>query len=152
MNASLLIKRGSRFAALSLAIGLSACAPPADETAAPPPPVAKQADVTAIEPVKNTTATPPGNTSATPVQANVLSTTDPVGYSKKDIDKIIEHLDWFAENYISQKNRIPTLDELKAWKDPNFPLGLPEWPKPPPGKRWAMNEKSGQFSLADEKP
>jgi len=114
--------------------------------------MAKQAEVTTIEPVKNTTATPPGNTSATPVQANVLSTTDPVGYSKKDIDKIIEHLDWFAENYISQKNRIPTLEELKAWKDPNFPLGLPEWPKPPPGKRWAMNEKSGQFSLADEKP
>ncbi len=142
-----------RLTALGFAAGLSACAPSADETAAPPPPPpAKQADVTTSDAAKPAPTTPPGNVQATPVQANVLSTTDPAGYSKKDLEKIIEHLNWFAENYISQKNHVPTLEKLKAWKDPNFPLGLPEWPKPPAGKKWVMSEKSGQFSLADEKP
>jgi hypothetical protein len=152
MDVASFIKHCPAATALTLAMGLTACAPASEDSLTPPPSAAPQVDVTAVEPVKSVASTPPGNAKAAPVQANVLSTTDPAGYSKKDIERIIEHLDWFAENYITQKNRIPTLDELKAWKDPNFPLGLPEWPKAPAGKKWAMNEKSGQFSLADDKP
>lgn len=145
-------KLGQVICSLGALISLNACSPSSDEMVAPPP-----APTATVESVSVTANTQPEvaapdtiQTQATFVQPNVLSTTDPTAYSAKDIAKIIEHLDWFAENYISQKNRIPTLDELKAWKDPNFPLGLPEWPKAPAGKRWAMNEKTGQFSLADD--
>ena len=134
---------------------LLGCAPGGNDTMAPPPPPSTapaQVAVTAKDLPKATTTPETKTAPAAPIDPNLLSTADPAKFSKKDIENIIERLNWFAENYISQKNRIPTLDELKAWKDPNFPLGLPEWPTPPPGKKWVMSEKSGQFSLADEKP
>lgn len=136
-------------------ISLTGCGPSSNESVAPPPPppAVKHVALTTSDLPKTNAPGPSTSAAATvPTDPNLLSTADPSKYNKKDIEKIIERLNWFAENYISQKNRIPTLDELKAWKDPNFPLGLPEWPTPPPGKKWVMSEKSGQFSLADDKP
>ncbi|MCD6048950.1 MAG: hypothetical protein K0Q55_353 [Verrucomicrobia bacterium] len=154
MNCSLLTKRLLSLGSAGCLLVLTACDSQTEEMIAPPPPVSASADAVSLTPNSATPASAPAadTTKAVFVQPDVISTTDPSGYSQKDINKIIEHLDWFAENYISQKSRIPTLEELKAWKDPNYPLGLPEWPKAPAGKRWAMSERSGQFSLVDDKP
>ncbi|HEY1170321.1 MAG TPA: hypothetical protein VGH19_03025 [Verrucomicrobiae bacterium] len=146
MKLSLLSNRPALMCVTLSLLALTACSSETEDLA--PAPTPAPAEAISLIPAPAAPATAPGNTAA-PVAQNVLSSTDPAAYSQKDIAKIIEHLDWFAENYISQKNRIPTLDELKAWKDPNYPLGLPEWPKAPAGKEWVMNEKSGQFSLAD---
>lgn len=132
-----------------LAISLAAvgCGAANEEIAVTPPPAAP---AVSLEVTSATTAAPPAaDTQPVKVDPSILSTTDPAGYTKKDLENIIQHLDWHAENYISQMNKIPTIEELKAWRDPNYRLGLPEWPKPPAGKKWVMNEKSGQFSLAD---
>jgi hypothetical protein len=134
---------------LTALVCLSACSPPADELSiAPPSAPAAAVSMETSAPAANT----PLAADAQPVKVDpsILSTTDPAGYTKKDLENIIQHLDWHAENYISQMNKIPTMDELKAWRHPDFRLGLPEWPKPPAGKKWVMNERSGQFSLADE--
>ena len=136
---------------LALSLMATACGPATEEMPIPAPSASTAASV----PLDMTTApasTPPTDAQTTKLDPSILSTTDPAGYTKKDLENIIQHLDWHAENYISQMNKIPTMDELKSWRDPNFRLGLPEWPKPPAGKKWAMNEKSGQFSLVDEAP
>jgi len=130
---------------------LSACSPPADELSIAPPPSTAPAAPVSMEASASAATTPPAaDAQPITVDPSILSTTDPKGYTKKDLENIIQHLDWHAENYISQMNKIPTMDELKAWRHPDFRLGLPEWPKPPAGKKWVMSERSGQFSLADE--
>ncbi len=130
---------------------LSACSPPADELSIAPPPSTAPAAPVSMEASAPAATTPPAaDAQPITVDPSILSTTDPKGYTQKDLENIIQHLDWHAENYISQMNKIPTMDELKAWRHPDFRLGLPEWPKPPAGKKWVMSERSGQFSLADE--
>lgn len=130
---------------------LSACSPPADDLSITPPSSTAPATAVSLEAAAPAVNTPPA-ADAQPIKVDpsILSTTDPTGYTKKDLENIIQHLDWHAENYISQMNKIPSMDELKAWRHPDFRLGLPEWPKPPVGKKWVMSEVSGQFSLADE--
>ncbi len=156
MSSPSLVKRILSIGSAGCFLVLTACNSETEDIAIPPASTAASAEAVSLMPASSTpapvVAPAAGTTKAVFVQPDVISTTDPTGYSAKDIAKIIEHLDWFAENYISQKNRIPTLEELKAWKDPNYPLGLPEWPKAPAGKRWAMSERSGQFSLVDDKP
>ena len=76
---------------------------------------------------------------------------EPQGFDPKEIARVIQVLDWHAENFASKYDRIPTIDELKAWKDPNFPFPFKAWPSPPPGKKWVINPQSGQFRLEDSK-
>ncbi|MEW6302809.1 MAG: hypothetical protein AB1705_05015, partial [Verrucomicrobiota bacterium] len=136
--------------ALCAAALLFGCGKPTDTTApsAPPapPPKAMATAVTAEAPP------PPGApvVPASQPQAESTITIDNTSgsYSKEELANIIQHLDWHAENFASKFERPPkSIEELMAWKDPNYPLGMKEWPKPPPGKKWAMDPVSGQFSL-----
>jgi hypothetical protein len=75
---------------------------------------------------------------------------EPQGFDPKEVARVVQVLDWHAENYVSKHDRIPTIEELKAWKDPNFPFPFRQWPSPPPGKKWVINPASGQFRLENQ--
>ncbi|MEW6302807.1 MAG: hypothetical protein AB1705_05005 [Verrucomicrobiota bacterium] len=133
-------------------IAFSACDQPVAPSPAPPapPPAKPVAALGAPE-----APPPPGTVPASQPAANepIITIGNTSGqYSKEELENIIQHLDWHGENFASKFERPPkSIEELKAWKDPNYPLGMKEWPKPPPGKKWVMNPQSAQFSLADDK-
>ncbi len=139
-------------------LGLTACSlvlagcDPAPEAVSPPP-----AETTAPSPsvnLKGNSSSPASTAKATPAPPPVAPglpgssmEPEPQGFDPKEIARITQVLDWYAENFVSKHDRVPTIEELKAWKDPNYPFPFKAWPNPPPGKKWVINPKSGQFRL-----